>query len=254
MPILELPEPDVHLSQGDLLKDLQMHISSSDGHPKLIKQSLGLVLSRTCVIENKKKIIVAPVDVLQVPFSKEKDKEGSRARFFEHIINTLASVRDGDGMPDRFYLGNIPRVQNRLAARLDELCTIELPINLNEWTSARRVARLTKEFLVALPVRLYGAFAKAGFSDYSWLPQVDLELLVHAGKAAQAELAAQVEDERCELNLQQDSDLRRRTKYEKKVEETQSEINALREKLAPYEAELNARTAQMTPSTPVPHM
>jgi hypothetical protein len=57
MPIIEVPQPGSPLSQGDILKDLDLFLTAdgSDdegGRPEKSPYHLCLVLSRPCVIEH----------------------------------------------------------------------------------------------------------------------------------------------------------------------------------------------------------
>lgn len=205
MSILELVAPSSPLSQGDLLCNIVLHITSANGEPKVLtKITNALILSRDCNVSNKGKIVVAAVSSVNLELSLLKDTANSREKNFQIIRDKIIAMRDGDESPDRFYLGSIPKESIRLTARLDEIFTVEIPKSqpeLLEWVGTRRVARLSEQFLRALPVRLFGAFARIGFDDYQWFPTVDLELVVNCGRAYLSELDASACEKQADVHL-----------------------------------------------------
>ncbi len=131
------------------------------------------------MIEHKKTVIVAGIEKL-------KDSPPRDANNFEVVLSFLTRLRDGPESPDVFYLGQVPGMSGRFAARFDLLHTIRVPPSGPEresFVDARRIAVLNHEFVRDLHVRLFRAVATLGFDDHRWLSDSDLEWLVDSGRA-----------------------------------------------------------------------
>lgn len=176
------------LMQGDILKDVALYETSEDGEFATPVEGVDhvLVLSRNCNALRHTTVSVAAITEL-TPGSFETigDMSLGEAR------RRLAAVRDGDGTPDRFYLGELPgRGPRRAVARLDLIYAIRVPERdepRRQWIDARRVATLSDEHRRHLHVRMLLAFGREGFDDHAWLSKGDLRLLIAAGTRDQAE-------------------------------------------------------------------
>jgi hypothetical protein len=88
------------LSQGDILRDINLFTTGEawgDHNGTAMKSPRGLcmVLSRPCVIEHKKSVIVAGIDKL--PDNAPRDADS-----FKRILSFLTNLRDGTSSPDVF--------------------------------------------------------------------------------------------------------------------------------------------------------
>jgi hypothetical protein len=203
MPIIEHPQTGSPLSQGDILKDINLFLTA-DGWGEIGGQSekspyrLCLVLSRPCVIEHKKSVIVTAIEKL-------KDNPPRGADTFESVLSFLTRLRDGPESPDVFYLGQLPGMMGRFAARLDLLHTIQLPPSGSErqsFVDVRRIAVLHHDFVRDLHVRLFRAVATLGFDDHGWLSDSDLDWLVESGKADLLKAQSKVQESRIKRSSQ----------------------------------------------------
>jgi hypothetical protein len=158
-------------------------------------------------------------------------------RSLEETRRLMASLRDGDGTPDRFYLGTIPgREPRRAFARLDLVSLIKVPEEADVrkgWVSVRRIGTLSQDHRRHLHTSLFLAFGREGFDDFAWWPDDDLKIVIAAGsrevseaKAAQAARlsnfqAASAEDmkEKKLSGMKQES-----AKAAKRVEEAEEEL------------------------------
>lgn len=189
MPILVAP-PNDDAGQGDLLVDVTLFVTSTSGAAKALKANRALVVSRDCAIANKPRVVVAPVEIQ--PLDPERLSEDPE-KDFDALRRHLAMLRDGGLRPDHLYLGAYPDGGPRMTARLDQLCSLELPEDAatrRAWIETHRTARLSEDFLRALPVRLFWGFGRVGFDDISWYPTSDLRALVTAGSRWLNELRA----------------------------------------------------------------
>ena len=246
MPIIEGPEPGSPLSQGDILKDLDLFLTADGwgekgGRPEKSPYHLCLVLSRPCVIEHKNTVIVASVEKL-------KDSPPRDANTFESVLSFLTRLRDGPESPDVFYLGQIPGMSGRFAARFDLLHTIRVPPagpERQSFVNARRIAVLNHEFVRDLHVRLFRAVATLGFDDHRWLSGSDLEWLVDTGRAELLKAQSKTQELRAKKSSQQAQGGRFDPKELDVAEQAEQ---ALRESLRPYEEEHQRRRGpEMSP-------
>jgi hypothetical protein len=239
MPIIEVPEPRSPLSQGDILKDLDLFLTADGwgekgGRPEKSPYHLCLVLSRPCVIEHKNTVIVASVEKL-------KDSPPRDANNFEAVLSFLTRLRDGPESPDVFYLGQIPGMSGRFAARFDLVHTIRLPPDGPErqsFVDANRIAVLNHEFVRDLHVRLFRAVATLGFDDHRWLSDSDLEWLVDSGRADLLKAQSKTQELRAKKSSLQAQGGRFEPKELDAAEEAEQ---ALRESLRPYDQEHQRR-------------
>jgi len=239
MPIIEVPQPGSPLSQGDILRDINLFLTADGwgeigGQPAKSPHRLCLVLSRPCVIEHKDTIIAASVEKLA-------DKPPRDLDTFKKVLSFLTSLRDGPGSPDVFYLGQIPDMTGRYAARFDLLHTIHVPPSGSErqlFVDSKRIAVLHQDFVRDVHVRLFRAVAGLGFDDHRWLSDSDLEWLVDAGKSELLKGQSKAQELRAKKSSLQAHGGRFETKELDDAEEAEQ---ALLKSLRPYEQENQSR-------------
>ena len=137
-----------------------------------------LVLSRQCVVEHKPTLTVAAVD--------RSPGEALLGQDLTSTIFYLESLRDGNKSPDLFYLGQLPATAGRYCARLDYIATIAMPrvpAERQEFIDQNRVAKLNLDYVRALHIRMFQAFASMGYEDYQWVSDADLRWLLITGSA-----------------------------------------------------------------------
>ena len=251
MPILEpIADPEGELSQGDLLEDVLLFATKEDGEPGALTQyKYALVVSRDCSVVHKNNVIVAGAQ------RKVADQSPS-TQDFETVKEFLEGIRDGEGLPDVFYLGSLPGKNSRFIARLDMLFTIYVPKDRREllaWITKHRVARLSIPFIRSIPVRLFNSIARVGYDDYGWCTTSDLEWLVRVGEAD----IAVVEKEMAELKATLERSLamngpeQEQQGLQGKLTKARTERDKLLRKLAPYTEELRSRKeATSDPAAP----
>jgi hypothetical protein len=243
MPILgPVPSGEVELAQGDLLADVYLcEANAVSGKPDLLPNVRhALVISRDCVGANKPRVVVAPV--LEEKFDLERTDDVAKA--YEALKKRLATLRDGGASPDRLYLGAWGDAPRRMAAHLDRLATLALPEDASAraaWVAQHRRARLTDDFLRALPVRLFWAFGKVGFDDIAWYPTQDLQAIVYAGRARLSELETQLNTRSMEANTGATGDEKRNAGLDAAVEKARAARDRMKAELDCYERELEAR-------------
>jgi hypothetical protein len=242
MPIIERPRSGSPLSQGDILKEITLFLTADEwgeggGRPEKSPHRLGLILSRPCVIEHKNTVIVASVQKL-------KDNPPRDANTFETVLSFLIGLRDGPESPDVFYLGQIPGMSGRFAARLDLLHTIQVPPSgsaRQSFVDGRRVASLHPDFVRDLHLRLFRAVATLGFDDHRWLSDSDLYWLVESGKADLLKAQSKVQELRVKRSSQQAQGAPFDTKELERAEEAE---RGLLDLMQPYEQEQQRRRGQ----------
>src|SRR5271156_1518972 len=103
MPILLPAQAESQpLEQGDVLDGIQTYVAdhtSSDPAP-IMDEGLVLVISRPCNALRSKRVVVA--EVVKRSLAGLKGAETLR-----EIKDFFVTVRDGDGTPDTFYLGEL---------------------------------------------------------------------------------------------------------------------------------------------------
>jgi hypothetical protein len=244
MPIIEPVRPGAPLTQGDLLSGIALFATKGSwedkgGQSSVVKSELCLVLSRPCVAAHKKHVVVAAV-------AKFPDSVPKSIDSFDKVLDFLTGARDGGSSPDVFYLGQLPGRSGRFCARLDSFHTIEIPEGeeqRSQFLAARRTHTLHPDFARDLHMRVFGAFASLGFGDHSWPSTEDLQWLVNQGQADIAAATALVR----QLEAQKTSRDAEGTQFrENDLTTAQEKLAKLKERLAPYEHELNNR--QPSPS------
>jgi hypothetical protein len=187
MPVVIPAEKGTPLQQGDILEGIALAVGDSNGNLMSVGER-GLVLSRNCNALRDSQIVVASVIRQGLP-------ETPSSKTFDNYRRYLARLRDGDGSPDRVYLGTFDE-QNpsqRYSAKLDSIHTIMLPDEKNaaerqRWVDEHRKYCLHGDFLRDLHVRFTLAFCRLGFDDDGWYSDSDLDLLLRAGEVEMSSL------------------------------------------------------------------
>jgi hypothetical protein len=244
MPIIEPPIPDRSLTQGDVLKGVTLFLTkestaTAGGEHQKTSHKLCLVISRPCVVGHKPNAIVAAIEKMQ-------DNVPDDVKTFKDIRDFLTDLRDGEGAPDVFYLGQVPGFEGRYSARLDSLHTIQIPdaAHMRAFTDQRRVGRLHDDFVRDLHTRIFRAFSTLGFDDDRWLSTQDLTWMVSRGQQEILEAEAALQSARTALSGAEAQGIKHpteRTKMENAITKAQTTLNELRQQVAPYAAELQAR-------------
>ncbi len=247
MPIIEPAAADVPLSQGDVLADVRLFLTKDfgpdhAGDPLVAASRLCLVLSRPCVAAHKANILVAAIE--RYPDSVPRSIET-----FEDVRAFLTELRDGNEAPDLFYLGQLPGLEGRHAARLDSVHSIQQPREeaaRKHLLARKRLGRLNIEFARDLHLRLFRAFASLGFDDHGWLATSDLRWLAAKGAEGVSAATAKLRGAEAALSSAQAQGFRNpseQQQLERAVTAARQGLAILEEALAPYQAELSRRDA-----------
>lgn len=239
MPIIDNSEPSRPLSQGDILKDINLFVTaggwmSSNGTAQTVPNKMCMVLSRPCVIAHKATVIVATVEKYPDAPPRELDS-------FKKVQSFLIGFRDGVKSPDVFYLGHFPQYSGRYCAKLDELHTIQIPGSEEErqqFVKSKRIGTLHPDFARDLHTRLFRAVASLGFDDHGWLSDNDLDWLVAQGEAdlklAEARVSEQEAKEKGQAAKGEKFDTKQKNNAQREVEN-------LKEELKPFQEERKRR-------------
>ena len=122
MPILLPAQPDDQpLEQGDVLAEVQTFVAdyTAPEPAPVLDEGVVIVVSRPCNALRAKRLVVA--EVVRRPLSGLKGAETLR-----DLKAFFVTVRDGDGTPDTFYLGELEPGTDRYFAKLDSLRTIQI--------------------------------------------------------------------------------------------------------------------------------
>lgn len=240
MAILRSADPDAPLQQGDLLDDV-VTATADEERPHCSKPGMVLVVSRNCRAIRSGHVIVARV--VKKPLAGLKEE----AESLEDLIGFFTQLRDGDGRPDTFYLGELEAGStDRYVAKFDQLFTIKVPEAAEDravYLKKRRRFSLTKEFAHDLHQRLFRAFASLGFDDEAWFTDADLKLLVGYGESQLSKLEAEIASatSRREVVVTSGGNKREEKELGKSIEHAESKAKTLREELAPLQAEVERR-------------
>ena len=183
MPIIECPNENDPLSQGDILAGIHLFCSGqpeggNGGAAIRAETKYCIVLSRRCYLEHHTSAIVA--SVAKYPVEPPKD-----AKTLDDVLLFLTGTRDGYRTPDLFYLGQLPDKTGRYCCHFDQLFTIQLPPTGEQrdvFVRQYRIGVLSNDFIRDLHVRLFRAVASLGFDDYGWLSDEDLKWVVATGQ------------------------------------------------------------------------
>jgi hypothetical protein len=241
MPIIETVSADQPLSQGDILQGIKLYSTAKswaadDGSAVIANKRLCLVISRPCNCQHKQHVIAVAIEKYSAGIPKLDT--------FEDIQQFLQDLRDGNGSPDVFYIGDVPQREGRFAARLDSFHTVEIPIDATDVESflrSRRIGRLHIDFIRELHARIFRAFASLGFDDYGWLSNEDLNLLIQKGKAAVAVAEAQKHEIEAQKAVKEFSSQQLSSKP---IEAADKALEKAQADLAPYIAEAAKRQSK----------
>jgi len=238
MPIIEPEHSDSPLDQGDLLRGVKLFVTSrtdsvDGGEATPLETSYCLVISRPCVIAHKPTIIVAAVEKYKANIPDGIDT-------FRKVKSFLEGLRNGEGAPDQFYLGQLPGddEQGRFAAKLDSIQTIRVsskPEDRDRFVKKHRFARLHEDFQRDLHSRLFQAFSVLGFDDIQWYSLPDLKYLVQVGRAEILRLESQLGLQTALQEAEGDKN-KQRDVLTKQIAESQKQLEK-------YVAELDRREA-----------
>lgn len=242
MPIIELPADDAPLSQGDILHGVNLYGTArtwvdGGGDASLRGPKMCIVLSRSCSVAHKPRVVVSAVE--KYPDSMPSDVES-----FGDMRNYLTDMRDGLGIPDVFYLGQLPDRSGRFCCRFDGLHTIELPADddaRQEFTATRRIASLSVEFLRHLHLRLFQAFANMGFDDFAWLSDADLDLLVSKGESDILAVEKKLKDAKTSQLSKKATGIDIPAGQLRELAKLETQIKQVEGEVAPYQKELKRR-------------
>lgn len=168
-----------------------------------------------------------------------QDKTPEEVQSFDEIIDFLEGLRDGKDTLDQFYLGHIPAIQGRYHAKLQSLFTVDLPTGQPAFIDERRIASLSPDFVRALHVRLFTAYASLGFDDHSWFSTEDLDWAVSVGTKEANEKEAELK-----RAIASGLEVPKATAPNKKSSKKESEAKRKKEFLAGLQAELLRRNVQ----------
>jgi hypothetical protein len=233
MPILLPAQADNQpMEQGDVLGEIQTYVAdhmSSDPAP-IMDEGLVLVISRPCNALRSKRLVVA--EVVKRSLAGLKGAETLR-----EIKVFFVTVRDGDGTPDTFYLGELEPGPDRYFAKLDSLRTIQVPDDegaRQAFIKRHRRFKLNPEFARDLHVRIFKAYASLGFDDDGWWTDADLDLSCRKGEADVAALRAAVQALEAQLDV-----LKTAEGSKKELKQNEEQLKEKRGALASAEKELD---------------
>jgi len=195
MPILVPVEPSALLDQGDVLENIVTVIADGAGTVANVAGPV-LVMSRGCNANRDKDVTVARITKCDLA-------EVAELETFRDFLDFFKALRDGDGRPDTFYLGELTSGSTeRYVAKFDALHTIRVPVESaarQQFLEEHRRFKLDADFQRDLHQRLFRAFASLGFDDDNWWTDEDLKFLVGKGKALYQKQLASVEAAKSEL-------------------------------------------------------
>jgi len=195
MPILVPVEASALLDQGDVLENIVTMIADGAGTVANVAGPV-LVMSRGCNANRDKDVTVARIIKFDLA-------EVAELETLTHFLDFFKGLRDGDGRPDTFYLGELASgSMERYVAKFDVLHTIRVPVEpaaRQQFLEEHRRFKLDADFQRDLHQRLFRAFASLGFDDDNWWTDEDLKFLVGKGKALHQKQLATVEAAKAEL-------------------------------------------------------
>jgi hypothetical protein len=220
------------LEQGDVLAEVQTFVAdhtSSEAAP-VMDEGLVLLISRPCNALRAKRVVVAEIVKRPLPGLKGAETLRDMKDFF-------VTVRDGDGSPDTFYLGELEPGTDRYFAKLDSLRTIQIPEEegpRQAFIKRHRRFKLNPEFARDLHVRIFKAFASLGFDDDGWWSDADLDLAAKKGEADVASLRAAVQSLEAQLDV-----LKTGEGSKKELRQIEDQLKEKRPALTSTEADLH---------------
>lgn len=241
MPIIEQPAQDAFLSQGDILRDINLFYTSNTwaadcGEPKRHNKKMCLVLSRPCVAAHKSGLTVLLIEQYTNPVPKDVIDTT------EKLLKFLESLRDGNGSPDLFYLGELPGATGKFAARFDSIHQIEIPAEaseLHQFVKAKRIGKLNSDFLRDLHVRHFKAFTSMGFDDIKWHTTDDLKWITQSLESELAQAQLVLSDQ--EKNVSASAFSTGKAIPANVINKSRADIAAIQQKIDIYRRELDSR-------------
>lgn len=237
MPLLLPAIPDAPLKQGDILNGITLSVYHFELGPSPLKNiSMALVISRNCHAVRRSDISVVAVkpwgnDFIATIRKEEMGLDSARRH--------MASLRDGDGTPDTFYLGELPSGSVRHIAKLDSIYTILVPdesSRRSSWIERHRVARLSSDHRRHLHTRLFSAIASESFDDHEWWSGSDLDFMILVGERELHAIRADVTD----LEMQIQGYRANKTKRQNQATHLANQLEKARAKLAETNVMLEA--------------
>jgi len=245
MPIIEPANPDLLLSQGDILEGVSLFVTQQPwtdkgGGPEKITNRMCIIVSRPCVVGHKGHVIVAAIE-------KMANNPPKTAQTFEDILNFLTDLRDAPDSPDRFYLGQLPNEEGRFNAKLDSLHTVQIPSESDQagFRALKRIGHLNDAFVRDLHTRLFRSFATLGFDDIRWLSSKDLEWLASRGQSELLEAQRNLANTQTALSSAKAQGIRNpneQKNLEKAMTEAQNQLDNLTLRIQPYVDEHKMRS------------
>ena len=192
MTILLPPVIDAPLEQGDVLAEIALYKTASDGEAVAVGEPQWvMIVSRPCNAIRDETVVVVPID-------RGPATEIRGATSPDEMRRAYLRIRDGEGALDRFYLGSLrPGEDARYFASLNEFYTIEVPSlasEREEFLRKHRRFRLDPAFARDLHLRIVRAFASLGFDDTAWWADEDLDLFIAQCDAWLAKASAAVRE------------------------------------------------------------
>jgi hypothetical protein len=246
MSILRKAEVESPLRQGDVLDDIVTASLNEAGALASSAPGMVLVVSRNCKALRAASVIVARIR--KFPLSELRHHADST----EKLIRFFETMRDGDGQPDTFYIGEIDHSSaDRYCVKFDQLHTINIPTDDEKrraFLQKHRRFSLNGEFVHDLHQRLFRAFASLGFDDVQWYSDADLTLIVDAGGAERLKLQAEVAELKNKISISAVSaPMSKETEgHRKALAGAESKSKQLEELLGPLDAEVARRVAHVS--------
>ena len=224
-----------------MLAEIRTTATETDGG---IAEEIGmvLVLSRPCNALRDGKITVARIVARPIP-------DLTAAETISELAAVFQGVRDGEGAPDSFYLGEVVAgTSDRHFAKLDALYTVKVPLDVPTraaFLAKHRRFRLNDEFARDLQLRIFRAFASLGFDDMRWWSDGDLGLIARKGEALRVQLQGELQSAQSAVELLNTAGGAKRDVKAKAqdAEMAQGRLRKLEEELTPFLEEQRSRAA-----------
>jgi hypothetical protein len=239
MPILKPAQSDAELRQGDVLCDVIRYLADyRDNAAPAAEKGHVIVVSRPCNALRAQRIVVAPLKKRSLADLKE-------AKDISELLDAYTAIRDGDGTPDSFYVGELEPGSDRYFAKLDELSTVLVPVGPHErrkFTDEHRKFHLDNEFVRDLHVRIFRAFGSLGFDDDTWWSDEDLSYVMQRGDADEGSISSEIAQLRARITTLQIAEGAQ--KEQKQVEASLAACEGKREKLRALLEPLRAESSK----------
>lgn len=240
MPIVIPVSPEAVLEQGDILSGIAVTWTKPDGITAHVDRQVPfvLVLSRPCNACRDRFISVAPVSVYALDLTAGPARQKPENRTLDWMRRKLLMVAEGGTFREEFYLGRLTAGRERYAARLNQPTTIEVPTEPEErkaFILARRVVRLSRDFVHDLHFRQFASLARLGFDDHDWFDDEDLEVMITAGRGELADLERMIVDAAQAIQtIEAAAGKQVPPKQHEALDKMKAEAKDLRDRLQPY--------------------